>query len=51
MRESHICAVHKGIQDYVFGKLRDADPETLETFRRWTTVRERTHFLQAATAS
>jgi His-Xaa-Ser system radical SAM maturase HxsB len=52
MRESHICAVHKGIQDYLFGKLAEADDKTLEIFRRWTTVRERTHFLQtSATAS
>jgi radical SAM protein with 4Fe4S-binding SPASM domain len=52
MRESHICAVHKGIQDYLFGKLAEADEKTLEIFRRWTTVRERTHFLQtSATAS
>lgn len=52
MRESHICAVHKGIQDYLFEKLGEGDPKTLEIFRRWTTVRERTHFLQtSATAS
>ncbi len=50
-RESHICAVHKGIQDYLFEKLAGADGDTLEIFRRWTTVRERTHFLQAAAAS
>jgi His-Xaa-Ser system radical SAM maturase HxsB len=46
MRESTLCAVHKGIQDYLFGKLGEADPAVLETFERWTTVRERTHFLQ-----
>jgi len=46
MRESSLCAVHKGIQDYLFGKLADGDPAVLETFQRWTTVRERTHFLQ-----
>jgi His-Xaa-Ser system radical SAM maturase HxsB len=51
MRESHICAVHKGIQDYLFGRLHDADAQTLEIFRRWTTVRERSHFIQAAAAS
>lgn len=51
-RESTICAVHKGIQDYLFEKLAQEDPRTLEIFRRWTTVRERTHFLQtSATAS
>jgi uncharacterized protein len=52
MRENHICAVHKGIQDYLFEKLARADSATLEVFRRWTTLRERTHFLQtSATAS
>ncbi len=51
MRESGICAVHKGIQDYLFEKLAANDAATLEAFRRWTTVRERSHFLQAAAAS
>jgi His-Xaa-Ser system radical SAM maturase HxsB len=46
MRESNLCAVHKGIQDYLFGKIIDNDPATMEIFRRWTTVRPRTHFLQ-----
>lgn len=48
MRESNLCAVHKGIQDYLFEKLGEGDPGTLETFQRWTTVRERDHFLQTA---
>ncbi len=47
MRESDICAVHKGIQDALFEKLLEDDPTTRETFRRWTTVRERSHFLQS----
>ena len=47
MRESTLCAVHKGIQDYLFGKLGEGDPAVLETFQRWTTVRDRTHFLQS----
>lgn len=47
MRESNICAVHKGIQDYLFEKLADADPKVLETFERWTTNRSRDHFLHA----
>lgn len=51
MRESQLCAVHKGIQDYLFGKLRDDDPATVEILRRWTTVRPRTHFVQASAAS
>jgi His-Xaa-Ser system radical SAM maturase HxsB len=46
MRESTLCAVHKGIQDYLFGKLGDGDAATLETLTRWTTVRDRVHFLQ-----
>ncbi|HWA72738.1 MAG TPA: His-Xaa-Ser system radical SAM maturase HxsB [Polyangiaceae bacterium] len=45
MRESSLCAVHKGIQDYLFGKIREADPEVMEIFRRWTTFRPREHFL------
>lgn len=51
MRESTLCAVHKGIQDYLFTKLSSDDPFIQETFRRWTLVRERTHFLQACAAS
>jgi His-Xaa-Ser system radical SAM maturase HxsB len=51
MRESHLCAVHKGIQDYLFEKLQSGDEHVLSTFRRWTTVRERSHFVHASTAS
>ncbi|HBQ12093.1 MAG TPA: hypothetical protein DEF51_13400 [Myxococcales bacterium] len=47
MRESNICAVHKGIQDYLFEKLADAEPHVLEAFDRWTTIRAREHFLHA----
>lgn len=50
-RESTICNVHKGIQDYLFEKLRENDPTTVEILRRWTTVRERSHFIQASAAS
>ncbi len=46
MRESDICAVHKGIQDVLFEKLLVDDGPTRETFCRWTIVRERSHFLQ-----
>jgi len=45
MRESNVCAVHMGIQDYLFGKLADGEPHVLESFDRWTTVRPREHFL------
>lgn len=51
MRESTLCSVHKGIQDFLFEKLRENDTTTVEILRRWTTVRERTHFIQASAAS
>lgn len=51
MRESTLCAVHKGIQDFLFGKLRANDEATIDILRRWTTVRPRTHFVHASTAS
>lgn len=46
MRESTVCAVHKGIQDYLFEKLRDNDPEVLQVLRRWTIHRPRDQFFQ-----
>ena len=46
MRESSLCAVHKGIQDHLFAKLGGSDKETIEILKKWTTVRDRTHFLQ-----
>jgi His-Xaa-Ser system radical SAM maturase HxsB len=46
MRESTLCAVHKGIQDYLFEKIGSGDATALEVFQKWTTVRDRTHFLQ-----
>ena len=51
MRESSLCSVHKGIQDFLFEKLREDDPQTVEILRRWTTVRERSHFLHTPAAS
>lgn len=51
MRESHVCAVHKGIQDYLFETLATADAPTLEILHRWTTIRPREHFLQRPEAS
>ena len=45
MRENTLCAVHKGIQDYLFEKIADADPAVMDVFRKWTTVRRRDHFL------
>ncbi len=45
MRESNICAVHKGIQDYLFNKLAEGEPHVMEAFERWTTIRPREHFL------
>lgn len=46
MRESTLCTVHKGIQDYLFEKMVEGDPEVMAVFKRWTTIRDRTHFLQ-----
>ena len=46
MRESSLCAVHKGIQDYLFERIGADDPEILRVFSQWTTVRDRVHFLQ-----
>lgn len=46
MRESTVSAVHKGIMDYLFEKIREGDPETMEVFRRWTINRSRDHFVQ-----
>ncbi len=45
MHESNVCYVHKGIQDYLFEKLAEADEETLAIFERWTTNRLRDHFV------
>jgi len=47
MRESSWCAVHKGIQDFLFDLLRRSDAETVDVLRRWTTIRERSHFIQS----
>ena len=49
MRESSVCAVHKGIQDYLFEKLAAKDPHVLACFERWTTHRPRDHFVQEVT--
>ncbi len=51
MRESTLCAVHKGIQGYLFEKLGEGDEATLEILRRWTMVPDRPHFLHASSAS
>lgn len=45
MPDNNICMVHKGIQDYLFEKLGDADVDTLKAFDRWTTIRPREHFV------
>jgi His-Xaa-Ser system radical SAM maturase HxsB len=47
MRESSLCAVHKGIQDYLFERIGTGGAEVMQVFQRWTTVRDRTHFLQS----
>ncbi len=46
MRDSSLCAIHKGIQDYLFDKLAHADADTLAILERWTTARVRSHYLQ-----
>ncbi|NVB36981.1 His-Xaa-Ser system radical SAM maturase HxsB [Pseudenhygromyxa sp. WMMC2535] len=46
MRDNNVCAVHKGIQDYLFEKLAENDPQVMEIFQRWTTIRPREHFVQ-----
>jgi His-Xaa-Ser system radical SAM maturase HxsB len=46
MRESTLCTVHKGIQDFLFEKLGEGDAGTLDVFQKWTTIRNRDHFLQ-----
>ncbi|MEM9189606.1 MAG: His-Xaa-Ser system radical SAM maturase HxsB [Myxococcota bacterium] len=46
MRESTLCHVHKHIQDYLFAKIAEEDPETLDILEKWTTSRPRTHFMQ-----
>jgi radical SAM protein with 4Fe4S-binding SPASM domain len=51
MRDSGWCHVHKGIQDYLFTKLIEAEPSTLQAFERWTTMRERTHFVHLGPTS
>ncbi|EDM81026.1 radical SAM domain protein [Plesiocystis pacifica SIR-1] len=51
MRDNNVCAVHKGIQDYLFEKLAENDPETMQIFERWTTIRPREHFVQDPTQS
>ena len=50
MRESSMCAVHKGIQDWIFTTLATAPPATLDVLRRWTTIRPRDHFVQPSAA-
>ncbi len=47
MRDSHLCAVHKGIQDYLFEKLGEGDPDVLAAFDKWISVRDRSHYLQS----
>jgi radical SAM protein with 4Fe4S-binding SPASM domain len=50
MRDNKICAVHKGIQDYLFEKLGEADPDVMRAFERWTTFRPREHFVHEPAA-
>lgn len=45
MPDNNICMVHKGIQDYLFEKLGEDNPDTDKAFERWTTIRPREHFV------
>jgi len=45
MPESRWCAVHMGIQDYLFEKLRENDPKVMAVFDKWVHVRERDFYL------
>ncbi len=47
MRDSSLCAIFKGIQDYLFTRLRGADDELRAIFERWTLVRPREHFVHS----
>jgi len=49
MRDSSLCAIFKGIQDYLFDKIREDSPDVLAILERWTLVRERAHFVHATT--
>jgi His-Xaa-Ser system radical SAM maturase HxsB len=51
MRSSSLCAVHKGVQDYLFGKLARSDSDMLEVLQRWTMGRGRENFLRSGTTS
>jgi His-Xaa-Ser system radical SAM maturase HxsB len=44
MRDSAWCAVHKGIQDYLFEKIGDGG-EVMNAFSKWITVRDRGHYV------
>jgi len=46
--ESTLCKLHMGIQDYLFRKLDQADPDVMAAFAKWTTVRPRDHYLHRA---
>lgn len=50
MRDNNVCSVHKGIQDYLFEKLAENDPEVMKIFDRWTTIRPREHFVRDGSA-
>jgi uncharacterized protein len=50
MRESVLCEVYKGIQDYLFEKLGSGDAGVRAVLERWTTHRPREHFVQGSQA-
>ncbi len=44
-RDSTFCAVYKGIQDFLFEKIKSGDPKVIETLERWSFARPRDHFV------
>lgn len=46
MLESTWCKKHMGIFDYLVKRLKNADEDEMEMFRRWTINRPQEHFLQ-----
>ena len=50
MRDSTLCGIFKGIQDYLFEKIHEGNPDVLAILDRWTMVRQREHFVHSAGA-
>ncbi len=46
MRDNSLCAIYKGIQDYLFDKLAHADRGTRATLERWTRAKPTRYYVQ-----